>query len=109
MTASSNDRECKLTCRSFYCSKKMLQIVMNNNRKVFKCMMDDGECLGYMCNYAECRERKMSDAGQCLKPMAPAQKTKPPVEKKTQYSKYDYMTPNELDDKLRKKINKKIT
>ena len=109
MTASSTDRECKLTCRSFYCSKKMLRInKAPNGKKTFLCDMDDGECLGYMCNYAECRERKMSDSGQCLRPMKPPQKAKPPQNKKDLYSQYDYMTPNELDDKLRKKIAKKF-
>ena len=70
--------------------------------------MDDGECLGYMCNYAECRERKMSDSGMCLRPAKPQQKPKIPQEKRNQYSQYDYLTPNELDDKLRKKIAKKF-
>lgn len=108
MTASSSDRECKLTCRSFYCSKQMLKIVKNNNKKTFLCLMDEGECLGYMCNYAECRERKMSDSGQCLLPFKPPQKTKPQPEKRNKYSEYDYLTPNELDDKLRKKLAKKF-
>ena len=107
MTASSIDRECKLTCRSFYCSKKMLRIVQKNGEKKFLCQMDDGECLGYMCNYAECRERKMSDNGMCLRPIKPPQKSKPTPQKKDQYSQYDYITPNELDDKLRKKLSKK--
>jgi len=108
MTANTTDRECKLTCRSFYCSKRMLKIVNKNGKKVFLCQMDSGECLGYMCNYAECRERKMSDTGQCLRPVKPQQKEIPTQQKKVQYSDYDYMTPNELDAKLRKKIAKKF-
>ena len=109
MTASKIDRECKLTCRSFYCSKKMLRVIKNNGKKSFLCQMDDGECLGYMCNYAECRERKMTDKGMCLRPLKPQQKGTPPQDKKVQRSEYDdYMTPNQLDDKLRKKISKKL-
>ncbi len=107
MTPSATNRECQLTCRSFFCSKKMLRIVTNNGQKVFICTMDDGECLGYMCNFAECRDRKMSDSGKCLKPQQ-TQQSKSQPQKRVPYAEYDYMTPNELDDKLRKKIAKKF-
>lgn len=103
MSSNSRNRECTLTCRSFFCSKKMLRIVKKNEQKTFFCAMDDdSECLGYMCNYAECRERKMGDSGLCLKPM----KTQPQKPKRDQYSKYDYVNQKDLDDKLRKKLSK---
>ncbi len=108
MTASSNDQECKLTCKSFFCSKRMLRIVNNNGKKSFNCTMDDVECLGSMCIYAECRERKMGDNGQCLRPIKSLQKANPKFKNKVQYNQYDYMTPNQLDDKLRKKLTKKL-
>ncbi len=107
MTTKSDERMCKLTCRSFYCSKRMLRIVNKNGKKSFFCKMDDSECLSYMCNYAECRERKLNDAGNCLRPV----KTQPkPHVKKTQQFSYqaDYMTPNDLDEKFRKKLSRKL-
>jgi len=107
MSSSSRNRECTLSCRSFFCSKKMLKIVDKNGVKSFLCKMDDdAECFGYMCNYAECRERKMNDSGLCLRPV----KIQPQVQHqklaKEQLSKFDYITPQDLDDKLRKKLAK---
>jgi hypothetical protein len=109
MSSSSKDRECSLTCRSFFCSKKHLKIVNKGGNKMFLCKMDDdNECFGYMCNYAECRERKMSDSGLCLRPMKTQQKVQQQKPKRDQYSKYDYVTPRDLDDKLRKKLSKDL-
>ena len=107
MTTKSEDRMCKLTCRSFVCSKRMLQIVRNNGKKSFICKMDDSECLGYMCNYAECRERKLNDAGNCLKPVKVQQKAQQTRRSTPIQYKYDYMTPNDLDEKFRKKLSRK--
>jgi hypothetical protein len=84
----------------------MLQIEKNNGKKSFFCKMDDIECLGYMCNYAVCRERKLNDAGNCLRPI----KTQKPVQQVKFDTKYqnDYMTPNDLDEKFRKKLSRKL-
>jgi hypothetical protein len=84
----------------------MLRIVNKNGKKSFFCKMDDAECLGYMCNYAECRERKLNDAGNCLRPIKTQQK---PQVKRPIVAKYqaDYMTPNDLDEKFRKKLTRK--
>lgn len=107
MSSSSIDRECTLTCRSFFCSNKMLRIVKKNGQKNFFCAMDDdSECLRYMCRYAECRERKMGDSGLCLKPMKTQHRNHLQKPKQNQYSKYDYVAPKDLDDKLRKKLSK---
>jgi len=107
MTTRSNRRECSVSCRSFKCSRKALLIKRIKGQKQFICKLDGGECIGYMCNFAECAERKLADDGTCLKVFKPkiAPKNKP---KRTIYDKYDYMTTNDLDDKLLKKLNKKI-
>ncbi|MFW9852992.1 MAG: hypothetical protein ACFFDS_08615 [Candidatus Thorarchaeota archaeon] len=107
MTAKSEDRMCKLTCHSFVCSKRMLQIIKDNGKKIFLCKMDDGECLGYMCNYAECRERKLSDSGLCLRPVKVQQKT-PNKQVAAQLSHFEYMSTNDLDDKFKKKLSRKF-
>ncbi|MCE7747168.1 MAG: hypothetical protein GPJ51_02150 [Candidatus Heimdallarchaeota archaeon] len=81
----------------------MLRIVKKNGQKTFFCAMDDdSECLGYMCNYAECRERKMGDSGLYLKPMKTQHRSQPQKPKRDQYSEYDYVAPKDLDDKIRK-------
>ncbi len=69
--------------------------------------MDDGECLGYMCNYAECRERKLNDTGMCLRPIKVQQKA---LNKQVaaQLSQFEYMSTNELDDKFKKKLSRKF-
>ena len=69
-------------------------------------MDDDSECLGYMCIHAECRERKMGDSGLCLKPMKTQHRSQPQKPKRDQYSGYDYDTPQDLDDKFRKKLSR---
>ncbi|MHA1954313.1 MAG: hypothetical protein ACW96U_10245 [Candidatus Heimdallarchaeaceae archaeon] len=106
MTTKSEDRMCKLTCRSFFCSKRMLQVVNKNGEKTFFCKMDDIECLEYMCNYADCRERKLNDVGNCLKPVKTQQQSQVKRPKLPSYQS-NYMTPNDLDDKFRKKISRK--
>lgn len=107
MSSSSRNKECTLTCRSFFCSKKLLRIVRKNGEKTFLCAMDDdSECFGYMCSHAECRERKMNDSGLCFKPMKAQQQSHPQKSKRNQYSEFDYVSPNDLDDKLRKKLSK---
>ncbi|MHA1667081.1 MAG: hypothetical protein ACTSUR_00380 [Candidatus Heimdallarchaeaceae archaeon] len=108
MTASLEDRMCRLTCRSFSCSKRMLKVINNNGKKSFICKMDDSECLGYMCNYAECRERKMSDSGKCLRPVKIERTNTKKAKSYDRYAKYEYLTPNDLDDKFRKKLAKKF-
>ena len=107
MTTKSDERMCKLTCRSFSCSKRMLRIVNKNGKKSFFCKMDDSECLGYMCNYAECRERKLNDAGNCLRPVKTQQRPQTKSSKQFSYQA-DYMTPNDLDEKFRKKLSRKL-
>ena len=86
----------------------MLRIQKSGNRKTFICGMDQSECLGYMCNYAECRERKLSDIGECLRPKKPVQTTQGKKKVTNPYADYNYMTPNDLDDKFRKKLTKKF-
>lgn len=109
MTSKSDERMCKLTCKSFFCSKRMLRINNKNGKKTFLCTMDNIECLGYMCNYAECRERKMTDSGQCLRPVISAQKPHPKKQTTVMYSKYDdYMTPDDLDEKIKKKLSRSL-
>ena len=109
MSTNSDDNMCKLTCRSFYCSKKMLRIQKSGDKKQFICGMDQSECLGFMCNYAECRERKLSDSGECLRPRKPAQPQQQAKKKPINpYDDYNYITPNDLDDKFRKKLTKKL-
>ncbi|MHA1686030.1 MAG: hypothetical protein ACTSYD_06415 [Candidatus Heimdallarchaeaceae archaeon] len=100
--------ECKVTCRYFRCSKRALKIVRKNGKKTFICTMDNDECMGYACNYAECAIRKLADDGRCLKP---SEKKTVPVKVKRprdRYAKYDYMTANDLDDRLVKKLNRKL-
>ena len=106
MITKSEDRMCKLTCRSFLCSKRMLKIVNNNGKKSFLCKMDDVECLGYMCSYAECRERKLNDTGNCLRPVKTQQQSKMKGSKQPAYQS-NYMTPSDLDEKFRKKLTRK--
>ncbi|MCG3216902.1 MAG: hypothetical protein KAS63_09285 [Candidatus Heimdallarchaeota archaeon] len=108
MTIDSDDRMCKLTCRSFFCSKKMLRIVKKGNEKTLLCAVDNSECLSYMCVDAECRERKLGDTGTCLRPRkAPQQHQRQRRPQQAQYSKYEYVTPKDLDDKVRKKLTRK--
>ncbi|MHA2358313.1 MAG: hypothetical protein ACXABK_06060 [Candidatus Heimdallarchaeaceae archaeon] len=85
----------------------MLKIVRENENKSFFCKMDDAECLGYMCNYAECRERKLSDTGMCLRPRKVQQTQTARKRAQNLYSKYDYMSPNDLDIKFQKKLSRK--
>jgi hypothetical protein len=86
----------------------MLKIVSNNENKSFFCKMDDAECLGYMCNYAECRERKLSDSGMCMRPKKVPQSAQTDRKRqKNLYSQFDYMTPSDLDVKLQKKLSRK--
>lgn len=107
MSSNSRNQECTLTCRSFLCSKKMLRIVTKGNIKNFFCKMDeDTECFGYMCNYAECRERKMNDSGLCLRPVKIQPQNIPLKQKQDLLSQFDYVNPNDLDDKIRKKLSK---
>ena len=106
MTIKSNDRMCKLTCRSFSCSKRNLRIKKDSKgKKTFICAIDNSECLGYMCNYAECRERKLNDHGNCLRPIKKPQQTQA-KQKQIKYQD-DYLTPYDLDDKFRKKLTKR--
>lgn len=107
MTTSSDDKMCKLTCKSFSCSKRMLRIERDNGDKAFLCGLDDSECLGYMCNYAMCKERKLSDSGECLKPLKPIQ-TQQNKKPKGQFPSYIFMTPDDVDEKFRKKLNRKM-
>ncbi|NPD87795.1 MAG: hypothetical protein HGN29_03680 [Asgard group archaeon] len=107
MTTKSKDHMCQLTCQAFVCSKRMLQIVNKNGKKSFFCKLDDAECLGYMCNYAECRERKLNDSGNCLRPIKTQQQSQVKQVKLIPYQ-LDYMTPNDLDEKFRKKISRKL-
>ena len=106
MKTSSDDRMCKLTCKSFSCGKRMLRIKQNKGNKSFICGLDDSECLGYMCSYAECKERKLSDSGKCLRPVKTVQR---PQSKKPkgQFPSYVYPTRTNVDEKFRKKINRK--
>ena len=106
MTTRSEERMCKLTCKSFSCSKRMLRIKQKNGIKSFICGLDDSECLGYMCMHAECRERKLSDSGECLRPVKPIQR---PQSKKPkgQFPSYVYTTRTDVDEKFRKKLNRK--
>lgn len=69
--------------------------------------MDDVECLGYMCSYAECKERKLNDYGNCLKPIKTQQQSQEKRLIKTSYQS-NYMTPNDLDEKFRKKLTRKF-
>jgi len=86
----------------------MLKIVRENEKKSFFCKIDDSECLAYMCNYAECRERKLNDTGMCMRPRKLPQSAQTARKRPSdQYLKYDYMTPNDLDVKLRKKLSRK--
>ncbi|MBY9001269.1 MAG: hypothetical protein KGD64_10165 [Candidatus Heimdallarchaeota archaeon] len=108
MTASSDDRMCKLTCKSFSCGKRMLRIKQINGNKTFICTLDDVECLGHMCSYADCAERKLSDSGVCLRPLNPVQQPQTKRKLKGQFPSYINLTHNDLDDKFRKKLNRKI-
>jgi len=70
--------------------------------------MDNSECIGHMCNYAECRERKLNDHGNCLRPIKkPSQNQQGRQQKSVRYQD-NYMTPYDLDDKFRKKLTKKF-
>ncbi len=106
MTTSSDDRMCKLTCKSFSCSKRMLRIKRDNNNKSFICGLDNSECLSYMCSYAECREGKLSDSGKCLRPIKPVQRSRP-KKPKGQFPSYIYPTRTNIDEKFRKKLDRK--
>jgi len=48
----------------------------------------------------------MGDSGLCLKPMKTQHRSHTQKPKQNQYSKYDYVAPKDLDDKLRKKLSK---
>ncbi len=106
MTTSSEERMCKLTCKSFSCGKRMLRIKQISGKKSFVCGLDNSECLGYMCSYAECRERKLSDSGECLRPVKHVQR---PQSKKPkgQFPSYVYPSHDNVDQKFRKKLNRK--
>ena len=106
MTNISEDKMCKLTCKSFSCSKRMLRIKRDNGNKSFICGLDDSECFGYMCSYADCRERKLGDLGECLRPIKPVQRPRS-KNPKGQFPSYVNPTRNNLDDKFRKKLNRK--
>ncbi len=107
MTINTNDRMCKLTCRSFSCSKRHFRIKKDSNgKKSFFCSIDNIECLGYMCNYAECRERKLNDRGDCLRPLKKPQQAQGKQKIQVKYQT-DYLTPYDLDDKFRKKLTKR--
>ncbi len=106
MMTRSEDRMCKLTCKSFSCSKRMLRIKQKNGNKSFICGLDDSECLGYMCMYATCREGKLSDSGKCRRPVKHVQR---PQSKKPkgQFPSYVYPTRTDVDEKFRKKLDRK--
>ncbi|MHA1202799.1 MAG: hypothetical protein ACTSQ4_09785 [Candidatus Heimdallarchaeaceae archaeon] len=106
MTIKSEARMCKLTCKSFSCSKRMLRIEQNKGNKSFICRLDGSECLGYMCSYANCRERKLGDSGECLRPVKTEQR---PLSKnpKGQFPSYVYRTNTNIDQKFRKKLNRR--
>jgi len=107
MTTSSDDRMCKFTCKYFSCGKRMLRIKRDNGNKSFICGLDNSECLSYMCSYAVCREGKLSDSGKCLRPIKPVQRpqhNKP----KGQFPSYIYPTRTDIDEKFRKKLNRKL-
>ncbi|MCK4896267.1 MAG: hypothetical protein KAS47_05620 [Candidatus Heimdallarchaeota archaeon] len=106
MTTSSDDRMCKLTCKSFSCGKRMLRVKRNSGSKSFICGLDDSECLGYMCSYAECRERKLRDSGECLRPVKPVQRTQS-KKPKGQFPSYVNPTHTNVDEKFRKKLDRK--
>ena len=107
MTTEGNKRECTVSCRSFRCSRKALLIKRKNGQKQYICKLDGGECIGYMCNFAACAERKLADDGTCLKVIKSNIKTRT-KQKHSIYDKYEYMTANDLDDKLLKKLNRRI-
>ena len=106
MKVNSNRKECLITCRSFMCSKRMLKIIRDGESKSLICKLDDFECLGYSCSYAECRDRLLSDDGKCLKPVQKKQKR--PKVKNLTFRQHDNQFQQNLDDRLQKKISRKL-
>lgn len=106
MKVDSNRKECILTCRSFMCSKRMLKIIRDGESKSFICRLDEYECLGYSCSYAECRDRLLSDDGRCLKPVQKEQKR--PKARNLTFEQHTNKLRQNLDDRLQKKISRKL-
>jgi len=106
MKINSNRMDCTLTCRSFMCSKRMLKVIRDRESKSFICRMDDYECLGYSCSYAECRDRLLSDDGRCLKPVQKEQKRL--KVKNLTFEQHNGVSQQNLDDRIQKKISRKL-
>ena len=106
MKNHQNDNLCSLYCKSFKCNKRALKVIKKEDgRKTFLCKLEEDECIGYMCNYAECFERKMADDGRCLKPKITQSKSKP---QSIKFDDYNNFSTNDLDEKVLKKLNKKL-
>ncbi|MCK4844477.1 MAG: hypothetical protein KAS95_02275 [Candidatus Heimdallarchaeota archaeon] len=84
----------------------MLKIIRDGESKSLICKLDDFECLGYSCSYAECRDRLLSDDGKCLKPVQKKQKR--PKVKNLTFRQHDNQFQQNLDDRLQKKISRKL-
>ena len=106
MKVNSNRKDCILTCRSFMCSKRTLKIVRDGESKSFICSLDEYECLGDSCSYAACRDRLLSDDGRCLKPVQKEQKR--PKAKRLTFEQQNNRFQQNLDDRLQKKISRKL-
>ncbi len=108
MKSTSNNPECTTTCLSFRCSKRMLKIIKKGSEKQYYCTMDDFDCIGSMCRYATCNEKKLSDNGKCLKQtpaVLKAKQTKAPSVSPYEYSEN---TNTNLNDRLQKKLHRKV-
>ncbi|MHA1303678.1 MAG: hypothetical protein ACTSQE_15365 [Candidatus Heimdallarchaeaceae archaeon] len=99
-------KECTIYCRSFRCTNRALKIIRDGSgKKKFLCKMEDDECIGYFCKYASCIEKKLADDGRCLKPDRRQPVKKPQIQRIDKYAYYD--TSN-IDDKLYKKLRRKM-
>ncbi|MHA1868657.1 MAG: hypothetical protein ACTSVB_09790 [Candidatus Heimdallarchaeaceae archaeon] len=99
-------KECTLYCRSFRCTNRALKVErLGNGSKKFICTMEGDECIGYFCKYASCAEKMLADDGRCLRPdKKVTSKPKKPIK----IDKYDVFDTNSLDDRLYKKLRRKM-
>ncbi len=97
---TENLSDCTPLCKSFRCDRKpsALKIRRRGGRKVIWCTWVDDECDGPWCQFGVCRELKMTADGKCKKTVAP------PRPQPVAIPEDDYIDPDELPERVAKKL-----
>ncbi|MHA1770790.1 MAG: hypothetical protein ACTSYL_09995 [Candidatus Thorarchaeota archaeon] len=97
MTSKLSD--CTPLCKSFRCDRRpsALKIIRKGGKKVIWCTWVDDECDGPWCQFGVCKELKMTADGKCKKSV-PTPKPRVPVDDD------DFVDPDEIPEKIAKRI-----